>query len=160
MSEESIPFIHVPSRTTVRAPASMSHELCSPLYGPDVLLVVSSITGAAGNTCRVRKRRASIKVLQWTTRSTVRAAMATLTTVVDRPRRRPAGHAKMGLVVSYQESCKRKLELELIQSQMAQKPMLRGEVGARGLRVQSVSREEVWASAGVQGAWVSDIGCG
>ena len=33
------------------------------------------------------------------------------------------------------------LELELIQSQMAaQKPMLRGEVGARALRVRSVSR--------------------
>ena len=28
--------------------------------------------------------------------------------------------------------------------------MLRGEVGARALRVRSVSREEVWASAGVQ----------
>ena len=33
------------------------------------------------------------------------------------------------------------LELELIQSHMAQKPMLRGEVGARALRVRSVSRE-------------------
>jgi hypothetical protein len=31
---------------------------------------------------------------------------------------------------------------------MAQKPMLRGEVGARALRVRSVSRGEVWASAG------------
>jgi hypothetical protein len=51
------------------------------------------------------------------------------------------------------------LELELIQSHMAQKPMLRGEVGARALRVRSVSREEVWASAGVQGAWVSGCGC-
>ena len=29
------------------------------------------------------------------------------------------------------------LELELIQSHMAQKPMLRGEVGARALRVRS-----------------------
>ena len=29
----------------------------------------------------------------------------------------------------------RELELELIQSQMAQKPMLRGEVGARAWRV-------------------------
>ena len=29
------------------------------------------------------------------------------------------------------------LELELILSQMAQKPMLRGEVGARALRVRS-----------------------
>jgi hypothetical protein len=32
---------------------------------------------------------------------------------------------------------------------MAQKPILRGEVGARALRVRLVSREEVWASAGV-----------
>jgi len=30
--------------------------------------------------------------------------------------------------------------------------------GARVLRVRSVSREEIWASAGVQGAWVG--GCG
>ena len=51
------------------------------------------------------------------------------------------------------------LELELIQSQMAQKPMLRSEVGARALRVRSVSRGEVWASAGMQGAWVSGCGC-
>ena len=45
----------------------------------------------------------------------------------------------------------------VIQSHMAQKPMLRGEVGARALRVRSVSREEAWASAGVRGAlggWV------
>ena len=46
---------------------------------------------------------------------------------------------------------------------MAQKPVLRGEVGcacvARVLRVRSVSREEVWASAGVQGAWVGACGC-
>ena len=48
------------------------------------------------------------------------------------------------------------LELELIQPQMAHKPVLWGEVGARALRVRSVSREEIWASAGVQvqGAWV------
>ena len=32
------------------------------------------------------------------------------------------------------------LELELIQSHMAQKPMLRGEVGARALRVRSDMR--------------------
>ena len=31
--------------------------------------------------------------------------------------------------------------------------------GARVLRVRSVSREEVWASAGVQGAWVVGCGC-
>jgi hypothetical protein len=37
--------------------------------------------------------------------------------------------------------------------------VLRGEVGARALRVRSVSRGEVWASAGVQGAWVSGCGC-
>ena len=46
-------------------------------------------------------------------------------------------------------------ELELIKSQMPQKPVLWGEVGAHALRVRSVSREGVWASAGVQGAWVS-----
>ena len=50
------------------------------------------------------------------------------------------------------------LELELIQSNMAQKPMLRGEVGARALRVRSVSREEAWARLGVQGAWMSGYG--
>jgi len=31
--------------------------------------------------------------------------------------------------------------------------------GARVLRVRSVSREEVWASVGVQGAWVGGCGC-
>ena len=51
------------------------------------------------------------------------------------------------------------LEFELIQPQMAQKPMLRGEVGVRALRVRSLPREEVWASAGVQGALVSGCGC-
>ena len=50
-------------------------------------------------------------------------------------------------------------ENELIQTQMAQKQVLRGEVGSRALRVWSVSREEVWASAGVQGAWVGGCGC-
>ena len=50
-------------------------------------------------------------------------------------------------------------ELELIQTHMAQKPMLRVEVGARALRGRSVSREKAWASAGVQGAWVSGCGC-
>ena len=40
---------------------------------------------------------------------------------------------------------------------MAQKPMLRVEVGALALRVRSVSREGAWASAGVQGAWVSGL---
>ena len=51
------------------------------------------------------------------------------------------------------------LELELTQTHMAQKPVLRVEVGARALRVRSVSREEAWASAGVQVAWVSGCGC-
>ena len=37
------------------------------------------------------------------------------------------------------EPRRRELELELIQSHMAQKPMLRGEVGARALRVRSES---------------------
>ena len=50
------------------------------------------------------------------------------------------------------------LELELIQTHMAQKPVLRVEVGARALRVRSVSREEAWASAGVQGAWWVGVG--
>jgi hypothetical protein len=57
------------------------------------------------------------------------------------------------------------LELELIQTQMAQKPMLRAEVYARALRANhNVKRAEVclgarcdlrvggaWASAGVEG---------
>ena len=38
---------------------------------------------------------------------------------------------------------------------MAQRPVLRGEVGARALRLRSVPREGTCASAGVQGAWVS-----
>ena len=42
-----------------------------------------------------------------------------------------------------------KLELELVQSHMAQKPALRDEAGARALRVRLVPREEAWASAGV-----------
>jgi len=50
-------------------------------------------------------------------------------------------------------------ELGLMQSQMAQKPALRGEVGARALRVRSVLREEATASAGIQSAWVSGCGC-
>ena len=37
------------------------------------------------------------------------------------------------------------LELELVQSHMAQMPVLLGEVRARALRVRSVSREEAWA---------------
>ena len=40
----------------------------------------------------------------------------------------------------------------VIQFQMAQKRMLGDEVGARALRVRSVPREDVWASAGVQSA--------
>ena len=42
---------------------------------------------------------------------------------------------------------------------MAQKPVLRVEVGSRALRVRSVPREEAWASAGVQDARVSGYGC-
>ena len=52
------------------------------------------------------------------------------------------------------------LELELIQPHMAQKPVLRDEVGCACVaRERSVSREEVWASAGVQGAWEGGCGC-
>jgi len=51
------------------------------------------------------------------------------------------------------------LELELIQARMTQKPVLRVEVGARALRLRSVPREEAWASAGAQDAWVSGCGC-
>ena len=52
-------------------------------------------------------------------------------------------------------------ELELLRrsnsiSDGTEKPVLRG---ARALRERSVSRGEVWASAGVQGAWVSGCGC-
>jgi hypothetical protein len=43
---------------------------------------------------------------------------------------------------------KRELELELIQTQMAQKPMLRAEVFARALRVsQNLKRAKVWVGA-------------
>jgi hypothetical protein len=42
----------------------MSHELYDFICGPGVLVFVSSITGSAGHTCRVRRRRASIIVLQ------------------------------------------------------------------------------------------------
>ena len=38
-------------------------------------------------------------------------------------------------------------ELELIRSQMTQKPMVRGEVGARAWRVCVQTRAEAWASA-------------
>ena len=51
------------------------------------------------------------------------------------------------------------LELELVQPKMAQKPVLRGEVGMRALRVRSVPRKKVWVSAGVKGARVSGCGC-
>jgi hypothetical protein len=52
------------------------------------------------------------------------------------------------------------LELELIQTQMAQKPMLRAEVFARVLRAsQNVKGAEVWTGARcalrVGGAWAS-----
>ena len=51
------------------------------------------------------------------------------------------------------------LKLELVQAHMAQETMLRVEVGARALRVRSVSREEAWAIAGVKDAWMSGCGC-
>ena len=52
------------------------------------------------------------------------------------------------------------MELELIQTQMAQKPMLRAEVYARALRAsQNVKRAEMWVGARcalwVGGAWAS-----
>jgi hypothetical protein len=52
------------------------------------------------------------------------------------------------------------LELELIPTQMAQKPMLQAEVYARALRAsQNVKRAEVWVGARcaswVGGAWAS-----
>jgi len=52
------------------------------------------------------------------------------------------------------------LELELIQTQMAQKPMLRAEVHARALRAsQNVKGAEVWVGARcalrVGGVWAS-----
>jgi len=50
-------------------------------------------------------------------------------------------------------------ELEQIQPHMAQKECCGVKWGARVLRVSLVSREEVWASAGVQGAWVGGCGC-
>jgi hypothetical protein len=51
-------------------------------------------------------------------------------------------------------------ELELIQTQMTQKPMLRAEVYARALRAsQNVKRAEMWVGARcalrVGGAWTS-----
>ena len=55
----------------------------------------------------------------------------------------------------------RELKLEIIQSDMAQKPMLRGEVGARvrDTRVWSETRVEAWAGAVVQGAWMGGYWC-
>ena len=52
-------------------------------------------------------------------------------------------------------------KLEQVKSHMAQVPVLRVKVGARALRVRSVSKEGAWASAGVQvqDAWVSGCGC-
>ena len=55
---------------------------------------------------------------------------------------------------------RRELELELIQTNKAQKPALRVKVEARALRVRSVSREDAWASAGVQGALLVSVGVG
>ena len=77
---------------------------------------------------------------------------------------KPGGNKKEGPEVPGGDSGKEpgeeeELELELIQAHMAQKPVLRVEVGAHALRVRSVSREKAWASAGVQGALVSGCGC-
>jgi|AntAceMinimDraft_5_1070358.scaffolds.fasta_scaffold168316_1 hypothetical protein len=56
--------------------------------------------------------------------------------------------------------CLSELELELIQTQVAQKPILRAEVYARALRAsQNLKRAEVWVGARcalrVGGAWAS-----
>ena len=48
-------------------------------------------------------------------------------------------------------------ELELIQTHVVQKPVLRVEVGARALRVRLVSREVAWASVGV---YLAEINAG
>jgi hypothetical protein len=50
----------------------------------------------------------------------------------------------------------RELELmrSLIQSQIAQKPALQGEVGSRAWRVCDQTKEEVWANVGGAGSWV------
>ena len=55
-----------------------------------------------------------------------------------------------------QQRLEHELKLGLVQAHMAQKPMLRVEVGVRALRARSVSREEAWASAGVQDAHRTD----
>jgi hypothetical protein len=49
------------------------------------------------------------------------------------------GHRVQGLRIHRASRASRELELELIQSHMAQKPMLRGEVGARALRSASIA---------------------
>jgi hypothetical protein len=52
------------------------------------------------------------------------------------------------IVASYYMKRSSELELELIQTQMAQKPMLRAEVHARALRASlNVKRAEVWVRA-------------
>ena len=52
------------------------------------------------------------------------------------------------------------LELELIQSHMAQKLVLRGEVGARALRVRSVPREGEAALLDMSNKWKEKEGEG
>ena len=42
---------------------------------------------------------------------------------------------------------------------MAQKPVLRGEVGCACVAREVSAEREVWAGAGVQGAWVGGCGC-
>ena len=68
----------------------------------------------------------------------------------------PSGVRRVGAAILL---TKLEPELELMQAHMAQKPVLRVEVGARALRMRPVSREGAWASAGMQGAWVSRCGC-
>ena len=63
-----------------------------------------------------------------------------------------AGHARVSGCPLYRE-----LELELIQYQMTQKPMLRCEVGARSLRVKSCVR---WTWEGKRGALHLCVGRG
>ena len=80
--------------------------------------------------------------------------MPPLSTLTARATHAPPLHSAAVASVPYELE----LELELLQAHMAQRPLLRVEVGARALRMWSVSREGAWASAGMQGAWVS--GCG
>ena len=48
--------------------------------------------------------------------------------------------------LGYPQQSQSELELKLVQSPMAQKPVLGGEVGTRSRRVCGQTRGEVWAS--------------